>query len=80
MHYLFLDEAEEALYIVINMIRESMVSISKKGYFKLEIIVGKGLHSKGSPVLSPNIKRWVENNGHRIIAAGEGKIIADIKV
>lgn len=80
LHYLFLDEAEEAIYIVINAIKNAMVSITKKGYFKLEVIVGKGMHSKGMPVLFPNIKRWLENNEHRIIAAGEGKILADIKV
>lgn len=80
LHYLFLDEAEEALYIVINAIKNSLVSTTKKGYFKIEVIVGKGIHSRGAPILFPNIKRWLENNGHRIISAAEGRIIADLKV
>jgi DNA-nicking Smr family endonuclease len=39
------------------------------------VVTGKGLHSQGDPVLHPNIKNFLESNGHKIkTAKDQGKI------
>lgn len=39
------------------------------------MVTGKGLHSQGDPVLHPNIKLFLESNGHKIRASkDQGKI------
>ena len=79
LHYLFLDEAFETLYIIINAIRNLVVEQTKSGHFKLEIITGKGRHSRGDAVLFPKIMDWLKTTEHSA-KGGEGRIYANIKI
>jgi DNA-nicking Smr family endonuclease len=80
LHYLYLDEAEEVLFIILEEIRHSFTQTSRKGHFSIEIITGKGLHSKNGAVLFPKIQASLRQQGHHIVSAKEGKIVCKFKI
>jgi DNA-nicking Smr family endonuclease len=80
LHYLYLDEAEEVLFIIFEEVRHNFIQTSKKGYFEIEIITGKGIHSKNGAVLFPKISASLRQQGHQIISSKEGKIRCNVKL
>ncbi len=43
--------------------------------FKMEIVTGKGNHSKGEALLYPEIKKMLRKSNHQIIQAKKGSLI-----
>ena len=76
LHYLFLEEAEEILYIIFECLQYQM----GHGSFEIVIITGKGKHSRGLPVLFPKIKDLMRRENHKVVSAKNGRIVASIKV
>jgi DNA-nicking Smr family endonuclease len=66
LHGLYLEEAEEVVMMVMQEVRERVrrstnIKNSRGGGKNLEIVTGKGLHSKGKAVLFPKIKAYLES-------------------
>jgi DNA-nicking Smr family endonuclease len=89
LHGLFLDEAKEVLVDQINFIKNCDISQWKfnkvekggKTYLKFTIITGKGIHSKGAPVLFPGISEWFKQKGYSFDAEkSEGKLILYVPI
>ncbi len=80
LHYLYLDEAEEVLFMIFEEVRHTFTQTSKKGYSTIEIITGKGLHSKNGAVLFPRIQASLRQQGHHVVSAKEGKIVCNFKI
>ena len=79
MHHLHLDEAEELLFILFNYLRSSPSRTNKQS-IQIEIITGKGLHSKNGAVLMPYLSQSLREQGHKVISAKDGKIVCNFKL
>lgn len=84
LHGLYLEEAEEVVMMVLKEVREHIRrsmnvknSSGHKGKW-LEIVTGKGLHSKKGAVLQPKIKDYLLNQGYKI-KPENGRILVHVK-
>jgi DNA-nicking Smr family endonuclease len=80
LHFLFLEEAEEVLYMIFECLQYQLHHGNVGGFFDIIIVTGKGKHSKGMPVLFPKIKEMMIREKHKILSAKDGRIIISIKV
>ena len=80
LHFLFLEEAEEVLYMIFECLQYQLSHRNIGGFFDICIITGKGRHSKGDPVLFPKIKELMRREKHKIVSAKDGRIVASIRV
>ena len=78
LHHLHLDEAEELLFVLFNYVRRSLMNVNKQT-FQMEIVTGKGLHSKNGAVLMPYLVQSLREQGHKVVSAKEGRILCNIK-
>lgn len=73
LHNLFLDEAIQVLYTVIDVIRQR-ISKRSESALMLEVITGKGRHSKNKAILYPEILKSLRENNFKVTPA-EGKLM-----
>ena len=83
LHGLYLEEAEEVVMMVMQEVRERVrrstnIKNSRGGGKNLEIVTGKGLHSKGKAVLFPKIKAYLESQGYKV-KADRGRLMVNVK-
>lgn len=62
LHYLMIDEAEQALYAIF----EDIEAQKGPGTHVIEIIVGRGNHSQKGPILLPYFRRHLKELGYEI--------------
>lgn len=79
LHHLHLDESEEVLFLIFEFIRNSLPGTYRSGVFQIEIVTGKGIHSKNGAVLLPYLMSSLKQQGHFICSSTEGRIICNIK-
>ena len=72
LHYLYLEDALTALQIVIDQIRHQFSHLDRNN-FLLEVVTGKGIHSRHYAVLYPEVQSHLRKQGYRVIPA-EGKM------
>lgn len=77
LHGYFAREVEPAL-------RAFFDEAHKRGYARIRIIVGKGVHSKDGPVLPDAVKTFLNRAGYsytyaKVYEGGEGALIVRIK-
>lgn len=82
LHGLYLEEAEEVVMMVLQEVRERVRRGGNRGSGyggkMLEIVTGKGLHSKGQAVLFPKIRAYLETLGYKV-KADRGRLIVNVK-
>ena len=79
LHHLHVDESEELLFLIFNHIRNSYMANNRHTVFQIEIITGKGRHSKNGAVLMPYLTQSLKEQGHKILSAKDGKIVCNIR-
>lgn len=76
LHYLFLDEAIQVLYTTIEVVRQR-IEKRGQGSAQLEVITGKGKHSKEKAVLFPEVLKSLKENGYKV-TTGEGTMLVQL--
>jgi hypothetical protein len=80
LHGLYLDEAEEVVMIVLDKLAKMMLSGGGK-YRSIEIITGRGSHSKGDAVLFPKISQYLKSQGHGVVGSRcGGKVTCTVRL
>lgn len=78
LHHLQLDESMDVLRIIIDLLTKRLES-SGRSYCNLDIITGKGLHSKHRAVLYPEVQRLLREEGYKV-SGGDGKIRLTVQI
>lgn len=78
LHYLYLEDAIKTLQIIIEYIKENSGSL-ERSIFSLEVVTGKGIHSKHCAVLYPEVQKYLKECGHRVVP-GEGKLAVGVRL
>ena len=68
----------DVLRIIIDLLTKRLES-SGRSYCNLDIITGKGLHSKHRAVLYPEVQRLLREEGYKV-SGGDGKIRLTVQI
>lgn len=79
LHHLHVDESEELLFVIFESIRNGYYCSNRQHVFQVEIITGKGKHSKNGAVLLPYLLQSLKEQGHKICSSAEGKILCNVR-
>lgn len=80
LHFLYKDEAEELLFLLFESVKNSYLANKGKSSFEIEIITGKGKHSRNGAVLMPHLLPILEEQGNKILHRAEGRIVCSIRL
>lgn len=80
-HGLYLEEAEECIMILLDKITKLLMTTGGKSFWDIEIITGRGTHSKGDPVLFPKISAYLRSQRYDVKPSPDkGRILCTVRL
>ena len=74
-----MDEAEEVVMIILDKLTKLMMA-SANNFRTIEIVTGRGSHSKGDAVLFPKISQYLKNQGYGVQASScRGRLTCTVR-